>query len=196
MHLIFLIIGLTKQAVELLHRLCLDFVNHVDVRLHGLVVAVPRPFHDNLWRYAHRKGMADERPATRMGTYQFPLGLDLVNALLSPEVCLTDHLIDSGKPAKFMQAVIHLLVRDDRQCLVIFEGHVRIPFKDALALLVQLNAQGVVGFYGRDVNMILMDITSAKIEHIGIAESRATLEEEDVPYPLQVLPVFRSHIFP
>ena len=137
MYLIFLIIGLTKQTIEFLHRLGLDLVDHVNVRLHGLVVAVPRPFHDNLWRYAHRKGMADERPATRMGTYQFPLGLDLVNALLSPEVCLTDHLIDSGKLTEFMQAVIHLLVRYDRQCLVFFKTYVSVSVQNALALLVQ-----------------------------------------------------------
>ena len=43
----------TKQAIELLHRLCLDFVNHIDVWLHGLVAAVPGPFHDNFGWYAH-----------------------------------------------------------------------------------------------------------------------------------------------
>ena len=69
MYLIFLIIGLTKQAVRTsFNDFCLDFVNHVDVWLHGLVVTVAGPFHDNLRWYAHREGMTDERPASRMGT--------------------------------------------------------------------------------------------------------------------------------
>lgn len=43
--------------------------------------------------------------------------------------------------------------------------------------------------------MILVDITAAKIEHIGMPKSRASLEKEDIPDPLQAFPVFRSHIF-
>ena len=36
------------ELVEFLHSLHLDFVRHVNIGLHGLVVAVASPFHDDL----------------------------------------------------------------------------------------------------------------------------------------------------
>lgn len=129
-----------------------------------------------------------------MGAYKFPLGLDFINTLLSPKVGLANHLIDTGKPTEVMQAVIHLRIRNDGQCLVLFEGYIFVSVQNALTLLIQLNAQGVIGLDGRDINIVLMDITATKILYIGISESRAALEKEDVPDSLQVLPVFRCHI--
>ena len=42
-----------QQIVEFGHGLGLDGVHNVDVRLHGLVVGVAGPFHDNVGRNAH-----------------------------------------------------------------------------------------------------------------------------------------------
>ena len=130
-----------------------------------------------------------------MGSNKFSLWLDFINTLLSPEVGLAHHLIDTGELAKFMQAFIHLLIGNDRQCLVLFKGYAAVSVQNALALLIQLYAQGIIGLDGRDINMVLMDVTAAKIEHVGIAKACATLEKEDIPDSLQVLPVFWRHIF-
>ena len=94
----------TKQAIELLHWLSLDLIDHINVWIHGLVAAVPGPFHDNFGWYAHWQSVADECPASCMGSHKFPLRLDFIYTLLPPEVGLANHLIDTGKLAKVMQA--------------------------------------------------------------------------------------------
>ena len=38
------------EIIEFLHRFGLDVIGHVDVRLHGLVVAMTSPLHDHLCR--------------------------------------------------------------------------------------------------------------------------------------------------
>ena len=39
-----------SEIIEFLHRLGLDVICHVDVWLHGLVVAMASPLHDNFCR--------------------------------------------------------------------------------------------------------------------------------------------------
>ena len=52
----------------------------IDIGLHGFVVGVAGPFHDDVGRDAEGEGVDDEGAAAGVGTDQFPLGLDLVGA--------------------------------------------------------------------------------------------------------------------
>ena len=74
------------EVIELLHGLCLDLVTHVDVWLHGLVVTMASPLHDNLRRDAHAEGIADERASVSVGADDFVFGLDLVKTFITPIV--------------------------------------------------------------------------------------------------------------
>ena len=56
------------QLIELTHGICLNVVCNVDVGLHRLVVAVPRPLHHDLRRNAKGKCITDKGTATSMRT--------------------------------------------------------------------------------------------------------------------------------
>lgn len=62
---------LLYQPIKLRHRACLDGVHNVDIRLHGLVVGVAGPFHDDVGGDALRKGVHDKGAAAGVGAYKF-----------------------------------------------------------------------------------------------------------------------------
>ena len=56
-----------RSLVEFRHRLALFGLGDVDIRLHGGVIGVAGPFHDDIGRDAHGEGVADEGAATSAG---------------------------------------------------------------------------------------------------------------------------------
>ena len=113
------IILLLTELVEFLHGFYLDFVCHVNIRFHGLVVAVAGPLHDDLWRYSHAQGIADERPSTRVCTDQFVFGLHDVNSLVPLIIGLSDWLVKTSQLAQFVKIYVHLLIADYSQVLMV-----------------------------------------------------------------------------
>ena len=99
------IILLLAELVELLHGFCLDFVCHVDIGLHGLVVAMAGPLHDYLWGDSHTKGIADERPSSCMRTDKFIFGFHDINSLVPPVIGLPDRFIKTSQLEQLVQIV-------------------------------------------------------------------------------------------
>lgn len=66
--------------VELCHGLALSGLGDVDVGLHGGVVGVAGPLHDDIGGDAHGEGDADEGAAAGVGAQDGVLGLCLFDA--------------------------------------------------------------------------------------------------------------------
>lgn len=65
--------------------------------LHGLVVGVAGPFHDDVGSDAHGEGVNDEGAAACMGADELPLELDLVGADVALVGGDADLFIDAGE---------------------------------------------------------------------------------------------------
>ena len=87
------------HKVHLIHFLSFDLVNDVNVWLHGLVVTVSSPFHDDARRDALGEGMDNECPSSGMRSDQLPLLCDLVNSFVSFVGGRSDLLVDFGQLA-------------------------------------------------------------------------------------------------
>ena len=70
---------LLHLLLEELHCIGLGFLGNLDIGLHGLVVGVAGPFHDNLGRDAAGEGEADEGAASCVGANQVALGGSLLH---------------------------------------------------------------------------------------------------------------------
>ena len=71
------------HLIKELHRLLFCSVADVNIRLHRVIVRMPRPLHHNIGRYAHFKRVTDECAPCRMGAYQLPLGMSFVNPFVA-----------------------------------------------------------------------------------------------------------------
>ena len=63
---------LFKYFGELIHCSSLSLFRHLDIRLHGFVVAVTSPFHNNMHRDSGSKDVANERLSASMGADNLP----------------------------------------------------------------------------------------------------------------------------
>ena len=100
--------------VELCHGLALSGLGDVDVGLHGGVVGVAGPLHDDIGGDAHGEGDADEGAAAGMGTNHLVFRKSLFDTLASTVAGPGDRLIEAGKLAKVLQVPVHQLVRQKR----------------------------------------------------------------------------------
>ena len=85
--------------IKFLHGLGFDFIAHIDIGLHGLVVAVASPFHDYLGRDAHADGIADKAASARMRADDFILWFDLIDAVAALINDDTSRLVESSQLA-------------------------------------------------------------------------------------------------
>ena len=87
------------HKVHLIHFLSFDLVNDVNVWLHGLVVAVAGPLHDDARRDALGEGVDNECSSSGMSSDQLPLLCDLINSFVSFVGGRSDLLVDFGQLA-------------------------------------------------------------------------------------------------
>lgn len=145
---------------------------------------------------AKRHGIADECPSSRMRSYHLVFGMDLVNTVHAPVIRLVDRLVNAGQFTELFQVVVHLLVADDRESLVIPERDVLVFVKDGTAVLVEFNSQQVGGLDGRDFNAVILDVTATEVVDIGIAQPRETAEEEHVTHSFEISLGLRNPVIP
>ena len=129
---------LCLQLVEFVHRIGLDVIGNVYVWFHRLVVAVSRPLHHHLCGNTQCQSVADECPSSGMGSQQGVFGCDGVYTFISLVVSFPYRVVDFRKFPQFFQIIVHLLVADDRKCLVIFKVY-------ALSLIHICNIQKDTG---------------------------------------------------
>lgn len=65
---------LLQCLIKQFHCIDLGLLGNINIRLHGLVVGVAGPFHDNLRRDTAGESKADEGTAAGMGAYHLILG--------------------------------------------------------------------------------------------------------------------------
>ena len=152
--------------IELAHGIGLDVVRNVNVGLHCFVVTVPRPFHHDLRRNAEGKGITDKGTTTSMRTEQSIFRRHLIDALIPLVIGLADRFVDTCKFGKLLEVLIHLLVSDHRECLVVFKYHILILLQDSFAVLVEFDDQAVRSLDRSDFDMILLDVASSKVVDI------------------------------
>ena len=174
------------QPIKLRHRACLNGINDVNVRLHGLVVGMAGPFHHDVRGDAEGEGIDDEGAAAGVGADQFPLGLDLVGADVALVGGDADFLIDTGELAQLLDVAVHRLVGIVRQGLVVLEGSILILLQNGLGDLIQFDGNAVRRLDGRDLDVIALDVAATEIVDIGVPEAGEAAEEEDVPDGIQV----------
>lgn len=98
-----------------------DVVGNVNVRLHSLVVAVARPFHHHLRKNTQCKGITDESATPSARAKQGIFRSHLINALIAFIVGLSHRVIDFSKLSQFFEVIVHLLIRNHWQSLVVFK---------------------------------------------------------------------------
>ena len=175
-----------NQPIKLRHRARFDGVHDVDVGLHGLVVGVAGPFHDDVGGDAHGKGVDDEGAAAGVGSDEFPLGLDLVGADVALVGGDANLLIDTGEFTQILDVAVHRLVGVVRQGLVVLEGSVFVFLQNIPGDLVQFDGDAVRRLDGCDLDVVTLDIATAKVVDIGVPEAGEAAEQEDVPDGIQV----------
>lgn len=106
------------EIIELRHFRLLQFINYLDIGLHRLVVGVSRPTDDHFGRDAKAKGVDNECAPSAMGGHQRKLRIGLFNALVAQEINNLCRRVDAANFAKFLQVLIHALIRYDRENLV------------------------------------------------------------------------------
>ena len=87
------------QLIEFTHGIGLNVVCNIDVGLHRLVVAVPRPLHHDLRRDTQSKGITDKGTTTSMRTEQGIFRRHLFDALVPFVVGLADRFVDTSSLA-------------------------------------------------------------------------------------------------
>ena len=95
-------------------------VHNIDVRLHGLVVAVPSPFHHDVRGNPTGKCIDDEGATAGVGADKFMLLLDLVYSLVPLVSGDAYLLINTGKFAQLFDVAVHRLVGVNRKGRIIF----------------------------------------------------------------------------
>ena len=178
--------------IELTHSIRLDIVRNVDVGLHSLIVAVPRPLHHDLRRDAKRKRITDKGASASVRTEQSIFRRHFIDALVPFVVGLADRSVDPSKFGKLLEVLIHLLVGDHGQRLVVLKYHILVLLQDSLTVLVELDDQTVRSLNRSDFDMIFLDIASSKIVDIRVSQSSEALEEEDIPHTIKRLLSWRD----
>ena len=152
--------------IELTHSIRLDVVRNVNVGLHSLIVAVPRPLHHDLRWDAEGKGVTDKGAPASVRTEQSIFRSHLIDALVPFIVGLADRFVDTSKFSKLLEVLIHLLVSDHGQCLVVLKYHILILLQDSLTVLIELDDQTVRSLDRSDFDMIFLDVASSEIVDI------------------------------
>ena len=147
--------------IELTHRISLDVVRNIDIGLHSLVVAVPRPFHHDLRRNTQGKGITDKGTPTSVRTEQGILRSNFIDTLVPFVVGLADRLIDTSKFGELLEVLSHPLVGDHGECLVVLKYHILVLLQDSFAVLVELDNQTIRSLDRSDFDVILLDIASS-----------------------------------
>ena len=108
---------LIPHLFHLLDGISLRILGDVDVGLHGFVVAVTGELHHNVRGDAVGEGKADEGLAAGVGANEFVLGIDFIVAVAVAVASDGVGLVEAANLAEVLQAAVHLLVGDVRQCL-------------------------------------------------------------------------------
>ena len=101
-----------------------------------------------------------------MSTKQSIFRSHLIDALVPFIVGLADRFVDTSKFSKFLEVLIHLLVSDHGQCLVVLKYHILILLQDSLTVLIELDDQTVRSLDRSDFDMIFLDVASSEIVDI------------------------------
>lgn len=131
------------------------------------------PFHNYLRRNPQCKCITDKRSTTSVCSKQGIFRCNFINAL-----SLTYRLINTCQFSQFFKIIVHFLVSNNRQHLVIFKCHILVFIKNCFTMVVQLNNQAIRSLNRCNLNVVAFYITSTKIKHIGVTQPREALKEK------------------
>lgn len=152
--------------VEELHRIGFGRVGNVNIRLHGLVVAVASPLHHDLWGYSQHESVADERTPPCVCAEHLPFGKHIVDALVPLVVRNCHWLVEAANLAKLFEVLIHALIAYNRQRLVKWKIFVSVFLQYGPGIFVQLNFQGIGGLDGGYLYVVMEDVRTFQVGHI------------------------------
>lgn len=145
------------------------------------------PFHHHLWRNAQGEGITDERSATCVRAEQGIFRRNIIYSLITFVICLSYRLVNASHFRQFLKIVIHFLIGNNRQHLVIFKRHILVLVKNRFAVIIQFYNQTIGSLDRCNFNMVAFNITSAEIEHIRIAQACEALEEKNISHTFESL---------
>ena len=129
-----------------------------------------------------------------MGSQQGVFGCDGVYAFVSFVVSFPYRVVDFRKLSQFFQIIVHLLIADDRKCLMVFKVHAFVFIQYRLAVVVQLYDKTVRSLDGGHFYMVGLDVAPFEVVHVRIAQPAETAEQKDIPDTFQILFVMRYMI--
>ena len=173
------------KVVQLVHLLRLDGVRDIYVRLHRLVVGVPRPLHHDVDGDSGGQRIADEGAAGGVGGEKLVFLFHLIRTFPAMIGCQADLLVETGQLTELFQVVVHLLVADDRQRLVVGKGDVFVLLEDAFRDVVQVDDQAVRRLLRGDLDAVVLDVAPPEVIGVRVPEAGEAAEHEDVAHALQ-----------
>ena len=147
---------------------------------------MPRPAHYDIRGDAEHQGVADEGAACGMGAQHAPLRDERVDAPSIPVLGHPDQAIEAAQPAEFLELLVHGLIRRHGEHPVARIGLVHVPAEDLLAVVVQLNDEGIASLLGRDADVSVVDIRPGERLHVGIAQGGEGAEAEHVTHRREI----------
>ena len=117
---------------------------------------------------------------------------NFVNTLITFVIRLANRLVNSSHFCQFFEVVIHFLIGNNGQHFVIFKRHILVLVKNRFAVVVQLDNQAIGSLDRCNLNVVVFNITSAEVKHIGITQARESLEEEYITHTFENLLVGRD----
>ena len=103
-----------------------------------------------------------------MRTEQGILRSHFIDTLIPLVVGLANRFIDTCKFSKLLEVLIHLLVRDHGEGLVVLKYHILVLLQGGLAVLVELDDQAIRSLDRCDFDMIFLDVASSEIVDVRI----------------------------
>ena len=112
---------------------------------------------------------------------------NFVNTLITFVIRLANRLVNSSHFCQFFEVVIHFLIGNNRQHLVIFKRHILVLVKNRFAVVVQLDNQAIGSLDRRNLNVVAFNIAPAEVKHIRITQAREALEKKYITHLVQSL---------
>lgn len=127
------------HKIHLGHLAGFDAIHDVDVRFHGFIVTVSRPFHDDVRRDSPGQGINDESTPSRMGAHQFVFFLYLINTFVSSVSGDALLLVNTGNTAQNLDIPIHGLIGVIRKDQTVLGRDILVLLQDRTHHIIDLN---------------------------------------------------------
>ena len=112
-----------------------------------------------------------------MRTKQLIFRIYSINALITAILCNSNWSVDADKFTKILDVIVHLLIADYGECLLVWKLFILILVKYSKGMVIEFHGKTIGSLYCSDFDMIIINITFAQIRYIGIPKPTVAAED-------------------